>query len=202
MAYLRSAEGRRDLTVLTHALARRVLLERGHAVGLEFTHAGALRRVRARREVLLAAGAIGSPQLLMLSGIGDPVGLEAAGVSVQVALRGVGRKLQDHLDFCTLQKCTRPVTYGFRWWQEAMVARRYALTRSGPGASNVAEAGGFMRSRLAPDTRADLQFHFVPAQLDDHRRNRLAGHGYTMHVFLLRPESRGSPPTTSPKVRT
>lgn len=191
VAYLRPARGRQNLTVVTRAQATRVLLERGRAIGVEYACRGTLRQVRAEREVLLAGGALGSPQLLMLSGMGDPAGLEAAGVPVQFALRGVGRNLQDHLDFCTLQKCTQPITYDFRLWQEAAVALRYLLTRSGPGASNVAEAGGFARSRLATDDRPDLQFHFVPAQLDDHGRNRLPGHGYTLHVCVLRPESRG-----------
>jgi choline dehydrogenase len=191
VAYLRPARARANLTVITRALAGRVLLERGRAAGVEFIRGGSLQRVRARREMLLAAGAIGSPQLLQLSGIGDPAGLEAVGVDVRVALPGVGRNLQDHLDFCTLQKCRQPVTYDFGTLQEAAVALRYLFTRSGPGASNVAEAGGFLRSRLASDDRPDLQFHFVPAQLDDHGRNRLPGHGYTVHVCVLRPESRG-----------
>jgi choline dehydrogenase len=191
VAYLHPARTRPNLTVITRALAARLLLERGRAAGIEFVRGGSLQQVRARRELLLAAGAIGSPQLLLLSGIGDPQGLEAAGVRVEVALPGVGRNLQDHLDFCTLHKCRQPITYDFGLWQEASVALRYLLTRSGPGASNVAEAGGFLRSRLAPDDRPDLQFHFVPAQLDDHGRNRLPDHGYTLHVCVLRPASRG-----------
>jgi choline dehydrogenase-like flavoprotein len=103
----------------------------------------------------------------------------------------VGRNLQDHLDFCTLNKCTRPITYDFNQRQELGVALRYLLTRSGPGVSNIAEAGAFVRTSLAPDSRPDVQLHFVPAQLDDHGRNRLTGHGFTVHACTLRPLSRG-----------
>ena len=88
----------------------------------------------------------------------------------------------------------------FPRWQELKVALRYLLTRSGPGVSNIAEAGAFVRTRLAPDERPDVQLHFVPAQLDDHGRNRLPGHGFTIHACALRPYSRGrtdrcAPPT-------
>jgi choline dehydrogenase len=85
----------------------------------------------------------------------------------------------------------RPITYDFSKSQELAVALRYLFTRSGPGVSNIAEAGGFVRTPLAPDGRPDVQLHFVPAQLDDHGRNRLPGHGFTLHACVLRPESRG-----------
>jgi choline dehydrogenase len=83
------------------------------------------------------------------------------------------------------------VTYDFDALEEAVAGLRYLVTRNGPGASNIAEAGGFLRSALATDERADLQFHFVPAQFDDHGRNKLPGHGYTLHACFLRPRSRG-----------
>src|SRR5208337_2448811 len=140
---------------------------------------------------LLAAGAIASPQLLMLSGVGPPDELRVLDIPITAEHLEVGRNLQDHLDFCTLNKCTQPVTYDFTKWQELLVGLRYLLTRSGPGVSNIAEAGAFVRSRLAPDVRPDLQLHFVPAQLDDHGRNRLEGHGFTIHACTLRPGSRG-----------
>jgi choline dehydrogenase len=191
VAYLKPARARPNLAVLTRAAATRIVLENGRAVGVEFAHRGIVQVARASREVLLASGAIASPYLLMRSGIGPIEELEQAGVRVLVERAQVGRNLQDHLDFCTLQKCTQPITYDFGLLQEAAVALRYLVTGSGPGVSNVAEAGGFIRSRFAPDGRADLQLHFVPAQLDDHGRNRLPGHGYTVHVCVLRPASRG-----------
>jgi choline dehydrogenase len=191
VAYLRPAAARRNLHVRTGCLTTRVVIEGHRAVGVDYCSDGQVHRVRAEREVILAAGAIGSPQLLMLSGIGRPDELRALGIAAHADSPDVGRHLQDHLDFCTLRKCTRPITYDFTPAQEIAVGLRYLLTHSGPGASNVAEAGGFVRSALAPDARPDIQLHFVPAQLDDHGRRRLPGHGYTLHACALRPASRG-----------
>jgi choline dehydrogenase len=191
VAYLRPAAARRNLQVRTHCLANRILFQGRRAVGVEYLHRGAPRQAYAEREVLVTAGAVGSPQLLLRSGIGAPDELRALGIPVVAESREVGRNLQDHLDFCTLSTCTQPISYDFGPAEELAVALRYLLTRSGPGASNIAEAGGFVRSRLAPDGRPDLQLHFVPAQLDDHGRNRLKGHGYTIHACALRPASRG-----------
>jgi choline dehydrogenase len=191
VAYLRPAKRRANLTVLTHALVTRILFQEERAVGVEYRHAGAVHAARAEREVIVAAGTIASPQLLMLSGIGPADALRSLAIPVIADRAEVGRNLQDHLDFCTLNKCTRPITYDFNQRQELGVALRYLLTRSGPGVSNIAEAGAFVRTSLAPDSRPDVQLHFVPAQLDDHGRNRLTGHGFTVHACTLRPLSRG-----------
>jgi choline dehydrogenase len=191
VAYLRPAQRRGNLVIRTHGLAGRVLFHGARATGIEYRFAGGRHRVRAEREVLLAAGAVASPQLLMLSGIGDANDLGRLGIPVLADRVEVGRNLQDHLDFCTLYQSTRAMTYDFNAWQEVLVGLRYLFMRSGPGVSNIAEAGGFARSHLAPDERPDIQFHFVPAQLDDHGRNRLSGHGYTLHACGLRPLSRG-----------
>jgi len=140
--------------------------------------------------VLLCGGAINSPQLLMLSGVGPAAELRRHRIEVVNDASGVGANLQDHLDICTLQHSTRRVTYDRV--SDLKIAFDYFLRgRSGAGSSNIAEAGGFARSRLAPDDRADIQFHFVPAMLDDHGRHRLAGDGYTLHACFLRPRSRG-----------
>jgi choline dehydrogenase len=168
-----------------------VLIEGDRAVGVEFVRRGQTQQVRAVREVLLCGGSVASPQLLMCSGVGPARELEAVGIPVRVAAPGVGANLQDHLDYCVLQKSQSTDTYDFGALREALEGLRYWLTGSGPGASNIAESGGFVRSARAPDGRADLQFHFVPAQLDDHGRNRLPGHGYTLHACVLRPRSRG-----------
>ena len=143
----------------------------------------------AAREVLLSGGALNSPQLLMLSGIGPAEELRAHGIELRVDLPGVGANLQDHLDVCTMQRCTQPVTYDKT--NDALIALQYYLMKKGAGTSNIAETGGFLRSELAEDARPDIQFHFVPAQLDDHGRNRLPGFGYTLHACYLRPRSRG-----------
>lgn len=186
--YLRPARARPNLTVLTHAASERVLLANGRAVGVEYRRRGRLQRAEAG-QVILSGGALNSPQLLMLSGIGPAAQLRQHGISVAVDNDQVGANLQDHLDICTLTRCTKPVTYDKT--NDVAIALEFLLRRSGIGTSNIAEAGGFVRSRLAPDERCDLQFHFVPALLDDHGRNRLPGFGYTLHACALRPRSRG-----------
>jgi len=191
VAYLGAARRRSNLEIRTRAIALRVILEGGRATTLEYQRGSARQQIRARRELLLCGGAIASPQLLMCSGIGPIDELERVGIKVELAHPEVGKNLQDHLDYCTLQKSARAVTYDFGLFEEALAGLRYLVTRSGPGASNIAETGGFLRSKLANDERADLQFHFVPAQLDDHGRNKLPGHGYTLHACYLRPQSRG-----------
>ena len=155
-----------------------VMLENGRAVGVAYRHRGKVERAEAGC-VILAGGAINSPQLLMLSGIGPADHLREHGVAVALDRAGVGANLQDHLDICTLVRSTRAVTYDKT--NDVAVALRFLLKRDGIGSSNIAEAGGFVRSRLAPDSRCDIQFHFVPALLDDHardavQRDRAAAH--------------------------
>ena len=187
-AYLATARGRSNLTVRTRAATERVLVSGGRATGVDYRHRGRLTRAEAR-EVILCGGAINSPQLLMLSGIGPADHLRAHGIRVEADLPGVGRNLQDHLDICTLVRCTQPVTYDRT--NDVAIALRFFFARQGIGTSNIAEVGGFARSRLATDERCDIQFHFVPALLDDHGRHRMDGYGYTMHACGLRPKSRG-----------
>jgi choline dehydrogenase len=193
-AFLKPVRQRPNLTVWTHALAEKVLLEdspRGpRAVGVQLRRKGQAQQVRANKEVILAGGALNSPQLLMLSGIGEATELEKHGITVRVDLPGVGKNLQDHLDVCLVQGCRQPITYDTI--NDLKVGLQYYLGgHRGPGASNVAEAGGFWQTTLAEDDRPDVQFHFVPAILDDHGRNRIKGSGYTLHMCFLRPRSRG-----------
>jgi choline dehydrogenase len=190
VAYLDPARGRQNLDIVTGALVRRILLDKGRAIGVAHARGGHEVVARCQGEVLLCGGAINSPQLLMLSGIGPADHLAAHGITVRHALPGVGRNLQDHLDICTLQHSTQRVTYDRT--SELKTAFDYFLRgRRGPGTSNIAEAGAFVRSPLAPDERPDIQMHFVPAMLDDHGRHRLPGDGYTAHACFLRPRSRG-----------
>ena len=189
VGYLTPIRSRTNLTVITGARAFRILIERGRATGVVCSVGGAAHAYGASREVLLAGGALNSPQLLMLSGIGPAAALRAHGIEVRVDAPGVGANLQDHLDICTLHRSLKRVTYDRV--SDIAVAWNYYVHRNGPGTSNIAEAGGFVRSRLAPDARPDVQFHFVPALLDDHGRHRLAGDGYTLHACFLRPRSRG-----------
>ncbi|HEY6986052.1 MAG TPA: choline dehydrogenase [Rhodanobacteraceae bacterium] len=180
----------RNLEVVTGALTTRVVFDGTHAVAVEYRRgAGGVERAEAGC-VILAGGAINSPQLLMLSGIGPADHLREHGIDVVRDLPGVGANLQDHLDICTLVRSTRPVTYDKT--NDIAVALEFLLKRSGIGTSNIAESGGFVRSRYAPDARCDMQFHFVPALLDQHGRHRLDGYGYTLHACALRPKSRGT----------
>lgn len=188
-AYLTPVRKRPNLTIVTGAQANRVLIENGRASGLVYRVGSKAMAQSAEREVILCGGAINSPQLLMLSGIGPAEQLQRHGISVVVDAPGVGANLQDHLDICTLTRSRTADTYDRL--NEVAAGWNWLVHRRGPGTSNVAEAGGFARSALAPDDRADVQFHFVPAQLDDHGRNRLDGNGYTVHACALRPHSRG-----------
>jgi choline dehydrogenase len=187
-AYLRPAAKRANLTVQTHAQATRILLDGSRATGIEYRRGRRSHSVHGG-QVILAGGAINSPQLLMLSGIGPAAELRTHGIDVHHDLPGVGKNLQDHLDICTLAHCREPITYDKV--SEFASGLRYLFGRKGPASSNIAEAGGFVVSRHATDDRPDIQMHFVPAFLDDHGRNILPGHGMTIHACALRPQSRG-----------
>lgn len=188
-AYLKPVRKRKNLKVITNATASRIIFENGRASALVYSVAGKGFCEAAKQEIILCGGSINSPQLLMLSGIGPSAHLQQHGIEVVVDLPGVGGNLQDHLDVCTLQKCTQAITYDTS--NQVAAGIKYFLFKQGPGTSNVAESGGFLRTALAEDERPDLQFHFVPAQLDDHGRTKLPGSGYTLHACFLRPKSRG-----------
>ena len=194
-AYLTPAMGRPNLRVITGALTTRILFEGRRAVGVAFIERGTLRELRAHREVLLSAGALQSPQLLQLSGVGDGAALQRQGLPVVHHLPGVGANLQDHIDvvqvvhvpgatdlFGISLKGTGKLLSAIGQWRNK---RRGMLT------TNFAESGGFVRSS-ADETRPDLQFHFVIGKLVDHGRKTVLGHGYSCHVCVLRPKSRGS----------
>lgn len=188
--YLKPVRQRSNLTTMTGALTLGLHFSTNHRIGgVRYRRFGRNHLALARREVLLAAGSINSPQLLMLSGIGPANVLESADVRCRHELSGVGRNLQDHLDICTLTRCSQPVTYD--QLNELRVGLRYFLRHEGEGTSNIAEAGAFLVSGRGRDDRPDIQMHFVPALLDDHGRNRLPGDGYTLHACPLRPLSRG-----------
>ncbi|KUZ94114.1 glucose-methanol-choline oxidoreductase [Burkholderia ubonensis] len=194
-AYLLPHVGRRDnLAVQTHAQVLRILFDGTRAVGVEVRQHGAVRTLRARREVVLAAGAFQTPQLLMLSGVGPAAELERFGIRTLVDLAGVGRNLQDHPDFIfgyrTRSVDTMGVSArgGLRMLRELL---RFRRERRGMLTSNFAEGGGFLKTRAGLDA-PDIQLHFVVALVDDHARRLHAGHGLSCHVCLLRPRSRGS----------
>jgi choline dehydrogenase-like flavoprotein len=193
--YLTPNLGRPNLTVVTGAHTTRIVVEAGRAVGVEARVDGAVTTFRARREVLLAAGALQSPQILMLSGIGPAAHLREHGIDVKHDLPGVGKNLHDHVD--VVQVLDAPHLKDLFGLSLAGVVRlvrgifEWRKHRSGMLTTNFGEAGGFIRS--GPDVeRPDLQFHFVIGKLVDHGRKTVFGHGYSCHVCLLRPKSRGS----------
>ncbi len=188
-AYLRPALERGNVTVLTGAQVARVRLKQGRAVGVDYRLNGQGNFARAEREVLLAGGAVNSPQLLLLSGIGPADHLTAMGIPVVSDVPGVGKNLQDHLDASTLYHCTTRETFDTA--NKLVTLGRYLLTKTGPGTSPVAETGGFLRSETGLSA-PDLQLHFIPAFVIDHGRTKLKKNGFTLHVCQLRPESRGS----------
>jgi choline dehydrogenase len=191
VAYLRPVLGRDNLTVITHAHATRVVLDKLRAVGVEYMHRGASVVAHAEREVLLSGGAINSPQLLMLSGIGPADNLRNVGLTTVLDLPGVGKNLQDHLNVNVINECNAPITLDgkSRGLASLMVALQFAFTRKGPGTTNIAEAGAF--AACAGGDSPDVQFHFIPAYVVDHGRVKMKGNGVTLHACCLRPESRG-----------
>ncbi|KVX65940.1 GMC family oxidoreductase [Burkholderia stagnalis] len=194
-AYLLPHVGRRDnLTVETHAQVLRILFDGTRAIGVEVRQHGEVRTLRARREVVLAAGAFQTPQLLMLSGVGPAAELARVGIRTLADLPGVGRNLQDHPDFIFGYR-TRSVDTlgvsaggGLRMLRELL---RFRRERRGMLTSNFAEGGGFLKTRAELDA-PDIQLHFVVALVDDHARRLHTGHGMSCHVCLLRPRSRGA----------
>ena len=193
-AYLHPIRQRPNLTVITRALASRVLFEGKRAIGVAYLdRRGRAVELAARREVVLSGGAINSPQLLLLSGIGPRAELEKHGIPLVHELPGVGQNLQDHLDVIVAHRDRRRASYGFApSFLPQLLQSIGEYRRHGRGflTSNLAEAGGFVKS--APDLpRPDLQYHLTSTILDDHGRRIWLGYGYSLHVCDLRPKSRG-----------
>ena len=194
-AYVQPHMGQRtNLRVETGARTRRILFEGKRAVGVEYSQNGQVVQVRARREVILSAGAFQSPQLLMLSGVGDEAELKQHGIDAVHHLPGVGKNLQDHPDFIFAYKSRDRNLLGLTpvgAWDLLGEIGRYRRERRGMITSNFAEGGGFLKTN--PDLNApDIQLHFVVALVDNHARTLHTGHGFSCHVCLLHPKSRGS----------
>jgi choline dehydrogenase len=183
-AYLKPAMKRPNLRVITAVMADRVLIEDGRAVGVAYGD----ERATARREVILSAGAIGSPQLLMLSGVGDPDDLRANGVDVVAESPGVGRNLMDHLASGIILSCPQPVTLAGAETIGNLLT--FLVRRRGMLTSNVGEAVAFIRTSPS-EPAPDIELIFAPAPFVDHGLTKPAGHGITIASILLQPESRG-----------
>ncbi|MET9248383.1 GMC family oxidoreductase N-terminal domain-containing protein [Nonomuraea sp. NPDC003709] len=184
-AYLRPAKGRSNLHVITGATVDRVVFEGRRAIGIE--HSGGA-QVRAKGEVILSAGAIGSPYLLMRSGVGAPDELRDAGVTVVHELPEVGKNLQDHLSSGVYVECKQPVTLTKA--ESISNLLRYIVLRSGMLTTNVGEAVAFIRTS-AEEPAPDIELIFAPGPFVDHGLTPPTGHGLTVGVVLLQPESRG-----------
>jgi choline dehydrogenase len=191
-AYLRPAMRRANLTVRTHALTTCVLFEGRRAIGVRYQHGGATHEVRARREVIVSAGPINSPQLLKLSGVGPAPELAALGIPVVHDLPGVGENLQDHLEFYFQVASREPITLysEVSAWRRALIGIRWLLTHKGLGASNHFETGGFIRSR-AGIRYPDIQFHFLPLAVSYDGSSLAREHGFQAHVGPMRSRSTG-----------
>src|SRR5579864_8484314 len=185
---------RANLHVETNAHATRILFEGKRAVGVEYRQGKDIKQIRARREVILSSGAFQSPQLLMLSGVGDGAALSKHGIATTHHLPGVGQNLQDHPDFVFGFTSDAPYFAGLSFGGIARIFKgiaQYRRERRGPMTSNVAECGGFLKTR--PDLAVpDIQLHFCMAMVEDHGRKPRWGTGFSCHVCLLRPKSRGS----------
>ncbi len=194
-AYLRPALDRPNLVVVTDAHAGRIVFEGKRAVGVEYSagRGKAVATVRAKREVILTAGAFQSPQLLLLSGIGPADELAQHGIDVVHDAPEVGRNLQDHLDVCIIYEMTKPISMysKTKGLKQPMVGLQYLFTGQGHGRTNHLHAGAFLKTRGELD-RPDMQIHLVNAVMIDHARVKADRDGFTLHACQLRPESRGT----------
>jgi choline dehydrogenase len=187
-AFLRAEPRRENLVVRTGALVTNLTFDGTHARGVRYWSEGKAGEASANREVILTAGAVNSPQLLMLSGIGPAQHLNSMGIKPLLDLPGVGQNLQDHPVVAVCYRSKRPVSLANA--TSPLSILRYVLFKQGPLVSNVAECGGFVHTREGLD-RPDIQFHFAPAYYLEHGLRQVSGHGFTYGPTLMRPESRG-----------
>ncbi|HEY0302952.1 MAG TPA: GMC family oxidoreductase N-terminal domain-containing protein [Rhizomicrobium sp.] len=198
-AYLREARRRRNLRILTHASATRILIANGKAHAVELTVRGEPARASVRGEIVVATGAIGTPQLLQLSGIGPAPLLRSHGIEVVRDLP-VGEGCQDHLQMRAVYRSTKAFTLNddmMRLHRQMWIAARFAFLRKGPLTVSAGYAGGFFRTRAALD-RPDMQVHFINFSTDKMGASLHPYSGFTASSCQLRPTSRGTVRITSP----
>ena len=192
VAHLKPALKRPNLDLVTHALANRIVIEKGHAVGVEYEKNGIKRQARASHSVIISCGAIKTPQLLMLSGIGPADDLKAMDIAPIQDLPGVGQNLQDHLAVTSAFHCLKPVTLNHltQPLKKLSVGLQWLLTRSGIGASNIWEMGGLVSGNQAA-VHPNLQYHFTPVYSEWQGREIRLQQGYQLNCDQLRPKSKG-----------
>ena len=192
-AYLQPQRRKANLHIITRALVTRIVIENKRAIGITYSQGGVARQIRARREVILSAGSFGSPQLLMLSGVGPGAALRRHGIDVVHDSQEIGQNLQDHIDFILCYRSPDKTLLGIGLGGAVHMVKsilRWRRTGDGLVASPGAEGGAFLYSKPGLD-RPDVQLHFVVGIVDDHARSLHLGHGYSCHVCVLRPHSRG-----------
>ena len=196
-AYLHPVMNRPNLTVACRAFVTGIVFRGQRAMGVEFRHQGTLKRVRAA-EIILSGGAINSPQLLQLSGVGNAQDLAGLGIDVVADLPGVGQNLQDHLEVYIQYGSTQPVSVApaLKWRNRPMVGAKWLFGRTGPGATNHFEAGGFVRSN-EDVAYPNLMFHFLPIAIRYDGSQPAGGHGYQVHIGPMYSDSRGQITITS-----
>ena len=192
VAHLKPALSRPNLELVTDTLVERILLEGKRATGVRLRHRGETRDIHCGREVIVACGAIKTPQLLMLSGIGPVDELRRHDIDIQHAMPGVGQHLQDHLKIHCTWACTRPITYHqlTRPWNQLAVGVRWMLNGTGFAASNIWEAGGLVRGNEQVPY-PNLQYHYAPIAAEFVDGKLRMSQGFTLQVDQLRPASRG-----------
>jgi choline dehydrogenase len=189
VSYLKPILHRPNLTVKTNAQVTKIIFAHQQAIGLNYIHDHTNYEININKEVILCSGTINSPQLLMLSGIGSKEHLNALGIPVVADLPGVGQNLQDHLCVSVVYKCTKNISLANAEKIENIL--KYLLFKNGSLTTNVAEAGGFIKTN--PDLQTpNLQFHFIPAYFLNHGFTKPEGHGFTFVPTLLSPQSKGS----------
>ncbi|MCM2970954.1 choline dehydrogenase [Larsenimonas suaedae] len=190
--YLDQAKGRDNLTIEVHATTDRILFEGKRAVGVAYEQKGDKHEVRARKEVLLCAGAIASPQILQRSGVGDPDWLKELDIDVVHALPGVGKNLQDHLEMYIQYECKKPISLypALKWYNQPKIGLEWMVKGQGIGASNQFEAGAFIRSDDS-EQWPNLQYHFLPIAISYNGKSAVEAHGFQAHVGSMRSNSRG-----------
>lgn len=201
-AYLTMAKKRPNLTIIKRALVTGVKFEGKTATGIEYRKGGKIRQASARREVILCAGAIGSPHLLQVSGVGPREILEAADIDLVHELPGVGENLQDHLEFNFQYRCKQPISLNSKLGllQKAFIGARWLLFKTGLGRTNHFEACAFIRSRAGVES-PDIQYHFLPGAVTYDGSVAFKGHGFQVHVGHNKPTSRGYVRALSADVR-